>query len=180
MVGKNFKFRSLHFIIFMALIFFSVYFQAIFLAKATTMWFHIDLVSIIVIYICVKHSFFFSIGQSLLAALLMQANSLITNNFYVIYFLSAIIIAQAFSKLLFLHKTQNQALPFVSIFIFKYILLFYTLNLKVSFAEVTFMAFIWKEFISTCIAAIFVFYLLRKIDFLIVTSKSPNKILISN
>lgn len=179
-MDKNLKFQSLHFIFFTILICISVYFQSIFLARINTAWLHIDLVSIIVIYICVKHSFFMSLAQSLVAALLMQANSLITNNFYVIYFLTAIIIAQAFSKLLFLHKTQNQVLPFVSIFIFKYTLLFYTLNLKVSFAEVTFIVFIWKEFISTCVAASLIFYFLKKIDFLIITSKSPHKILISN
>lgn len=121
----NFGPRQLHFIITFLLTTFVVYFQAYFIARLQNPWLHVDLVTIVIVYMAIEHFLFGAFFRLMAAGALMQLLSGAPDGFFVMYFLLALVVANMISRRLVLHNMASQFLSFAGIFVLKFVLLYF-------------------------------------------------------
>lgn len=119
--------RRFHFLATFLLMMFIVCFQSMVLAKSTSPWLHIDLVTIFVVYVSIEHYLLSALVKVMSAAMLMHSFSAAPMGFYVMYFLLALVFSGFLSRRLVLYNRLSQFLSFAGIFVLKFFLMYFAL-----------------------------------------------------
>ncbi|BBH53582.1 hypothetical protein [Fluviispira sanaruensis] len=156
--------KTSHFAFSLLILIFCIYFQSCLLAKMSSSWFYIDIVSIVVIYMCIEHFLFLSIIKILFAALLMQISSAAPNGFYIMYFLLVLVFSNLLSRIFVISSFLGQTFIFMSLFFLKYLLFYFTIVPRGFTTALYLIASSWQGFFVTILIALPVFRLLIYID----------------
>lgn len=156
--------KTSHFIVSLFTLVFLVYLQACLLAKSSSLWLHIDLVTIAVIYVSIQHFLPLALIKILFTALLLQANSAVPNGFYIMYFLLIIVFSKILSKLFIFSSYFGQFFIFLILLSLKLLLFYFTIQNR-DFLTVSGIFLIsWKGFIISLIISLPLFKILSIID----------------
>ncbi len=147
------------------LIVFVVYFQAYVLAAFQTPWLHVDLISIVIVFTAIEHFLGSALLRILFAAVLMQTFSWVPSNFYLMYFLIALVFANLVSRLVVLYSVFVQFLTFAGIFLIKFVLLYLVFHFSNQVEDPwLFFERAVPSFVVTTICAVPVFWFLTTFD----------------
>ena len=166
MAAKNefFKSQLFYFLSLVLLIYICTTIQAAFLAQISYSWFHIDLVSIIIVYLCLEHHVLLAAIIAIIAGTLMQTCASSPHVFFVLYFMLVVVLANIISGFFVINSLVSKVIIFSVLYLIKYILFYFSLNNRYDIGVLTLVSVYWKEFIATSIAAIFVYQLLLHFD----------------
>lgn len=129
-----------------------VFFQSHLLARSGILWCHVDLVTIICIYISMKYELLFSLVYMLFAAMLLHVFSGIAFGFYVMLYLDVLVLVKIINKRLLAWTHVNRWLFFIAIMFLKFLALYFLLYVeKRNPLALDFINIILPEF---CISAI--------------------------
>ena len=138
--------------------------QSAFLAQMTFSWFHIDLVSIIIVYLCLEHHILFSASQALIAGFLVQVYSSSPHGFFLFYFMLIVFLSNIICSFFVLQSVFAKILILALLTSIKYILFYATLS-NIQDINIGYMIqFYWKDFISTFLASFIIYPLLLHFD----------------
>ncbi|MCA2959228.1 MAG: hypothetical protein IOD12_03190 [Silvanigrellales bacterium] len=157
--------RQIHFLVTLALTFGVVYLQAYVFARSPNPWFHVDLTSILVVYVSVEHFLLGAFLRVLVAGLLMQSLSLAPSGFFPMYFIVALVSANVVSRYVVLHNLSSQFLTFAGIFLLKFVLLYVVLFKLGQNPDVwAFASASLPQFVVTTLLSVPAFSLLARLD----------------
>ncbi|KAB8033141.1 hypothetical protein [Fluviispira multicolorata] len=156
--------KTAHFIFSLLILIVFIYFQSCLLAQLSSPWFYIDVVSIVVIYMCIEHFLFLSIIKILFAALLMQISSAAPSGFYIMYFLLVLVFSNLLSRIFVITSFLGQIFIFLSLFILKYLLFYFTISPRGFSTFLSLISASWQGFFVTIIVSLPIFRLLIYID----------------
>lgn len=157
--------RQIHFIVTLAITFGVVYLQAYVFARSQNPWFHVDLASILVVYVSVEHFLLGAFLRVLVAGFLMQSLSLAPSGFFPMYFIVALVSANVVSRYVVLHNLSSQFLTFAGIFFLKFVLLFFVLFKLGHNPDVwSFVLASVPQFVVTTLLSVPAFSLLARLD----------------
>jgi len=149
----------------MAITILVVYLQAYGFARSANPWFHVDLTSILVVYVAVEHFLIGAFVRILIAGLLMQTLSLAPTGFFPMYFLLALVSANVVSRYVVLHNLSSQFLTFAGVFALKFVLLWFVLfKLGQAPDVLVFAKACLPQFIVTTLLSVPAFSLLARLD----------------
>lgn len=129
-------------------IYVSIYIQSYVFAQFSTDWLHIDLVTILLIFICMERNIFSSLFFSLIAGILMHVFSSAPPGVFIIYYLFCSILSNIISTVFLLNSMFFKFFVFCFLYLFKYFVLYLSLGNKNSIDFLLFLLFSWK---SICI-----------------------------
>lgn len=145
------------------LIFF-VYLQSCLFAKLSSLWFHIDIVSIAVVYICIEHFLPFAILKIMFAAILMQISSAAPSGFYIMYFLLILVFSNLLSKILIFSSILGQVFIFLILFFLKYILFYFSIYPRDISIFYSLFSISWQGFLTTILLVLPMFRIFIFVD----------------
>lgn len=114
--------RQIHYVVSILLILGAVYFQSYVLGMSQWSVFHVDLVTIIVVYIAVEHPMVDAIVRLLIAALAMSTLSAAPGGFFVMYYMQVLVLASFIARRVVLWGRVSQVALFGALLILKYLL----------------------------------------------------------
>lgn len=138
--------------------------QSTFLTQIGYSWFHIDLVSIIIVYLCLEHHIIFAALQAIIAGCLLQVSSSSPHVFFILYFMLVVVFANLISGFFVINSLISKIFIFSSLYLIKYILFYFSLNNRYDIGFSTLIFAYWKEFFSTIIISFFFYQVLMKLD----------------
>lgn len=142
-----------------------VYLQSYVLGRLQTPWLHIDLASVLVVYIAVEHLLFGAIIRAFVLAALMHMFSGAPDGFYLMYYLLALVVANVFARFFALHKLSSQFLIFAGVFFLKFVLIYVSLGKAQRVTDVwSFVARVAPGFIVTTALSVPLFALFSQVD----------------
>lgn len=156
--------KTSHFISSLLLLIFLVYLQSSLLAKFPSFWFHIDVVSIAIVYISVQHFLPLALIKILFTAVLLQVCSAAPSGFYVMYFLLIIVFSNILSKVFLFNSFFGQFFIFLSIIILKYFLFYFSIVPRDLNSLFGIISISWQGFIVTILLSLPFFRLFIFID----------------
>lgn len=162
--SKFLRSKTSHFIITLLILVFLVYLQSCLLAKISSFWFHIDIVSIAVIYVSIEHFLSLALVKILFTALLLQVSSAAPSGFYVMYFLLIIVFSNILSKILLFSSFFGQFFIFLILFILKYFLFYFTIVPRNLTSFLALFSISWQGFILTVLLSLPLFKIFIFID----------------
>jgi hypothetical protein len=157
--------RQSHFLVMFLIVIAAVTLQAYVFARSSNPWLHLDLVSIIVVYMSIEHFLLGALVRVLFAGLLMQTLSLAPAGFFPMYCLLALVVSNIVSRYVVLHNLGSQFLTFSGIFLMKFVLLyfvFYKMGMQPTLKEWAFMHM--PQFLVTALLSVPLFSLLARLD----------------
>ena len=163
----NFKFlrsKTSHFIITLFILVFLVYLQSCLLAKFPSFWFHIDIVSIAVIYVSIEHFLPLALLKILFTALLLQVSSAAPSGFYIMYFLMIVVFSNVLSKILLFSSFFGQFFIFLILFTLKYFLFYFAIVPRDLTSFIALFSISWQGFIITVLISLPMFRIFVFID----------------
>lgn len=161
---KFFRSKTFHYILSLCILIFLVYLQSTLLAKIPSVWFHIDVVSIAIVYVSIEHYLPFAFTKVLFTALLMQANSAAPSGFYVMYFLLILVLANFLSRILIFRSVFGQFSIFLNLYILKYFLFYFSIFPRDIYFFVTLLLSSWQGFLLTILLSLPLFKVFIFID----------------
>ena len=166
MAVKNefFKSKLFYFLSLVFIIYFCNSIQGVFLAQMSSSWFHIDLVSIIIVYLCIEHHVLLAATLAVVAGNLMQATVTSPHVFFVLYFLFLFVLSNIISNFFVLSSLISKSIIFTVLYLSKYILFYFSLTNRYEIGLSPLFSVYWKEFIATAVCSFFVFQLLYYFD----------------
>jgi hypothetical protein len=114
--------RQVHYLLMLFLIVFFSFFQAYVLGRASWSVFHIDFLTIFVVYMAVEHQLFDALVRTVVAALVLSTISAAPSSFFVMYYIQVLVIATLVSKRVALWGKFSQLALFVLLLSLKYFL----------------------------------------------------------
>ena len=156
--------KTSHFFLSLFLLVFFVYLQSCLLAKTSSLWFHVDLVTIAVIYISIQHFLPLALIKILFVAILLQTNSSVPGGFYIMYFLLIIVLSNILSKLFLFKSYFGQFFIFLSLFFLKFFLFYLTIQNRDFLTLAGLFSISWKGFIISLLISLPLFKFLNFID----------------
>ncbi len=147
-----------------SMIYVSMYIQAFFLARLSFPFFHIDLTSIIVSYMCLEQDIVLAAFLAFVAGLLFQTLSSSSGTFFVFYFILMLVFSSTLKRFFVIKSTGTISLVFVFIFLFKYILFFVGLPNHAQIGVLPMLGAYWEEYLSTCIVSLLCYKFLARFD----------------
>lgn len=156
--------KTSHFFFSLLFLVFLVYLQACVLAKSSSLWLHIDLVSVAVIFVSIQHFLPLALIKILFIAILLQVNSSIPSGFYIMYFLLIIVCSHILSKIFLFNSYFGQFFIFLSLFFLKFFLLYFTIQNRDFLTLAGLFSISWKGFISSLIISLPLFKFLNFLD----------------
>ncbi len=163
-----FKSQLSYFISILVIIYVCLYGQSLFLSRLSSAWFHIDFVSIVMVYMCLEHGILLVTALAFIVGFLLQTFSSSLDMFFVLYFVLIVLMSNIISSFFVINSTFSRGLVFVFLFVFKYILFFFVLTNKTQIGFMPLIETYWKEFFSTCVMSIICYKLLAKFDYLFI------------
>ena len=170
MAVKKDLFRSqfLYFLSIVVFIYVLTNIQSNFLAQLSSPWFHIDFVSIVIVYLSIEHHILFAFIQALIAGSLLQVYSSSPHMFFVFYFVIVVLLSSIFSRLFVVSSLPSKLFIFFIDYLVKYVLFYFSLNNHFAIEIFFLVTIYWKEIISTLCASFFIYQLLLYFDSLFV------------
>jgi hypothetical protein len=156
--------KSSHFLISLFVMTFFVYLQSCLFANVKSRWFHIDLITIAVIYLSIEHFMPFALFKIIYTGLLLQVHSAVPSGFYVMYFLLVFVFSNLLSKIFLFHSLFGQFFIFLIIFFFKYFLLYLSITPRDFLSLMSLVSISWKGFIITAIITLPLLKLFSYVD----------------
>lgn len=177
MAVKNEIFRShlFYFIAILLVVYISNTIQTLFFAQMSSAWLHIDMVSIIIVYLSLEHHILFAASQGILAGALMQISSSAPHVFFILYFMILIVLVNLSKKFFVIKSIFSKILIFAIVYSVKYILFYLSIDNPHEIGLPTLISTYWREYFATCLAAFFVYELMRNLDSLFVLPGSLKK-----
>ena len=158
--------RFLHFAAMLAILLFFFYVQTLFLSRLSSSWFHIDLITIFIIFISIEHMIIPSLINIMLVATLMQVYSMAPGGFFISYYLLVFILSHAIARLIVVHKLFGQFIVFFSLFLLKYVMAYSSFVIKeLPYSLQSFVFENYKECIVTSLVSVPIFKTFSFIDF---------------
>jgi hypothetical protein len=157
--SKIFYFFSLAFLIYLC-----TSIQALFFAQLSTPWFHVDLVSITVAYICVEQTIWIATFAAVIAGFLFQTNATSPHLFFVLYFLLLVVISNIVAHFFVLTGRFSKTILFVLLFLVKYIFFFFSLSNRYEIGIFPLISVYWKEYLATVLVSFFAYQVLYYFD----------------
>lgn len=157
--------RHFHFIASLALLVVVVCFQSLVLARSSSPWLHIDLVTIFVVYVAIEHYLFGAVIKVLVAAMSLHTFSAVPGGFYVMYYMLALVLSVVFSRRLVLYNRLSQFLCFSGVFLLKFVFMYYTLTMTESnilFSD--YFIAVFPTILTTSLVAVPLFWVLSRFD----------------
>ncbi|MES2615699.1 MAG: hypothetical protein V4591_09820 [Bdellovibrionota bacterium] len=173
--NEFFKSQLIYFIFLTLMIYVCGNIQSTFFAQIGTPWLHIDLISIIIAYLCLEHHILFATVQGILAGAFMQMNSSSPHIFFILYFMLVVVLSNTLSKLFVVNSLISKIIIFSFLYFIKYILFYFSINNRLEIGVSRIFSDYWKEYAATCIAAFLFYKLLLLYDALFVLPGSIKK-----
>lgn len=142
----------------------AIYTQSCFLAKSSFNFMHFDLVSIVVVYICIEYFLLISVVLILYAALLLQVSSAAPAGFFVMYFLIVLVFSNLLSRFFVMSSFLGQIFIFSILFSIKYFLFYFSIPNRGISALLNLVLNSWQGYIITIFLALPIFKILFFID----------------
>ncbi|APJ04149.1 hypothetical protein AXG55_09625 [Silvanigrella aquatica] len=163
----NLKFirsKTSHFIMSLFILIFFVYLQSSLFAKAPSLWLHIDILSIAIVYTSIQHFLPLALIKIIFIAMLLQVSSAVPSGFFVMYFLLILVLSNILSKIFIFNSIFGQFFIFLILFTMKYFLFYFTISHRDlnSFFSLFFIS--WKGFLITILISLPIFRILMFID----------------
>jgi hypothetical protein len=144
----------------------TVVLQSVFVARFSSPWLHVDLVTIVLVYMAIEHEILDVVLRGLFAALLLRAFSSAPNAFFIMYYAQILAVATLVARRVVLLSALSQYALFVGLSALKYILFaILAVSLGSYFA---FMPFFWSAIPSLIVTSLFAipgFRFLATIDY---------------
>lgn len=142
----------------------SVYIQSYIFARFSTDWLHIDLVTILLIFICMERNIFSSLFFGLIAGILMHVFSSAPPGIFIIYYLFCSILSNIISIVFLLNSMFFKFFIFCFLYLFKYFVLYLSLGNKNSIDFLLFLIFSWKSICITITIGLILFQVLHHFE----------------
>lgn len=157
--------RQVHFLVMLAVVAVVIHLQAYTSARNPNPWFHVDLASILVVYVSVEHFLVGAFVRVVFAGLLMQTLSSAPAGFFPMYYLVALVAANVVSRYVVLHNLGSQFITFAGIFALKFVFLYFVLfkaGHSPGVAEFALQSL--PQFVVTTLLSVPAFSLLARLD----------------
>jgi hypothetical protein len=158
--------RHWHQLTMYVLVVLAIVIQSFFVAKFSTSWLHVDLITIVLVYMAIEHQLFYALLCAAFAALFLQTLSSAPNGFFFMYHAQILVVATLVARRVVLWSAVSQYALFIGLLILKYILFaIFVVSLGRVFL---FMPFLWAVLPSvlvTSLMAIPGFRLLAALDY---------------
>jgi hypothetical protein len=118
----RFSVRQVHYLFMLFLIVAFAFLQAYVLGKTSWSVFHIDFLTIFIVYMAVEHQLFDALVRTVAAALLLATMSAAPSGFYIMYYVQVLVIAALVSKRVALWGKLSQFALFMILLSLKYLL----------------------------------------------------------
>jgi len=141
-----------------------VYAQSYVLARLPSQWFHIDLVTIFVLFVCIEKNLFSSLTVGLIAGIILHSLSSAPTGIFIVYFLSCSILSNVFSKIFLFNGLFFKSIVFCLLYLLKYVVLYFSLNNKHTFDFFLLLLLSWKSIVATLSFGFIAFPVLYKFD----------------
>lgn len=157
--------KQIHFILTFLIILCTVFLQSYVIARIDSPWLRPDLITILVIYFAIEHSLYSALFKIFVGAYFFETMSAAPQGFFFMYFLIALVVSNAVSRYIVLHKMQNQVLLFAAVFLLKYVLFYFVFSADgQSPLMFDFIEFLLPGLIISSIVAVPVFLLMSQFD----------------
>mgnify|MGYP003343237045 CR=1 FL=1 len=128
-------------------------------------WLHVDIASVLVVYVAVEHLLLGAVVRVFVLAALMHMFSGAPDGFYLMYYLIALVVANILARFFALHKLSSQFLIFAGVFLLKFVLIYGSLSKAQRIADVwSFVTRLAPGFIVTTVFSVPLFALFSQID----------------
>ena len=168
-MAKNhhfFKSQFTYFLSLLSIVFLCFNLQGHFLSQLKNPWFHVDFLSIVIVYVALERSLLLAVSIGAVAGFLLQTSATSSHFFFLFYFILLILLADVFFHYFVIQSQISKCFLFSLLFSLKFILFYFSLKHHRDIPFSLFFGTFWQEYTTTCLVSFCFYPLLFKLDFL--------------